>query len=189
MTEPCPTCGGQVKPIHRKYQRSCSMACSLVERYHRAGMSEARFWAKVDKSAGDGGCWPWTGAVNSDGYGNFGKGRGSAKAHRVAWEMSVGPIPDGLQVLHHCDNPPCCNPAHLFLGTHTDNMRDMVRKGRDGRRRLNEEIVQQARRLWREGWTQRAVADRYGVSEATIFLAVHGQTWRHVDELGIEWRG
>jgi hypothetical protein len=90
-----------------------------------------RFWARVQKSDG---CWEWTGAVNSrnGGYGVIGIS-GSRKltvTHRLSWEIHHGPIPDGLWVLHRCDNRKCCNPEHLFLGTHADNMRDMTAKGR-----------------------------------------------------------
>ncbi len=87
-----------------------------------------RFWAKVDRSGP--GCWPWMGAHNPRGYGNFAIGDMTVRASRMAWELSFGPIPDGLWVLHTCDNPPCCNPAHLFLGTHAANMADMKAKGR-----------------------------------------------------------
>lgn len=89
-----------------------------------------RFWQKVQK--GDG-CWVWTGAVvlgKREKYGRFlfnGKVRG---AHRVAWELTNGPIPEGIFVLHHCDNPPCVRPDHLFLGTNSTNMLDAARKGR-----------------------------------------------------------
>jgi hypothetical protein len=75
-------------------------------------------------------CIEWKGRTDKDGYGTI----GSRRAHRVAWEQTFGPIPDGLQVLHKCDNPPCCNPDHLFLGTRTDNMNDKVRKGRQHRK-------------------------------------------------------
>lgn len=82
------------------------------------------------------GCFIWLGATNPDGYGNVRVGsrtdgtRRQLKAHRAAWSAFVGEIPDGVHVLHRCDNPACINPEHLFLGTHTDNMRDMVAKGR-----------------------------------------------------------
>jgi hypothetical protein len=96
----------------------------------------AAFWAKVDDSAGPDACWPWTGALFRPGprgygmnYGRIKRNRRTLHAHRVAWELAHGPTGE-LFVLHKCDNPPCCNPAHLFLGTAADNMADKVRKGR-----------------------------------------------------------
>lgn len=82
-----------------------------------------RFWARVQR--GDG-CWLWTGARNEFGYGRVSIRSRVYKAHRVAWYLARGPVPDGIDVLHSCDNPPCCNPAHLHLGTHRQNMREMV---------------------------------------------------------------
>ena len=75
-------------------------------------------------------CWEWTDGCDGDGYGVVGAGGKTVRAHRVAWEVAHGPIPDGVHVLHQCDNPPCINPAHLFLGTQADNMADKVAKGR-----------------------------------------------------------
>src|SRR5687768_7875966 len=85
-------------------------------------------------SRGDG-CWAWTGVMGTNGYGLFWVRRGfkqysSVGAHRVAWRLANGPVPDGLWVLHRCDNPRCVRPDHLFLGTHSDNMRDMWSKNR-----------------------------------------------------------
>jgi hypothetical protein len=82
---------------------------------------------RVDNSGGPAACWPWTGSCTRHGYGKL---SATEVAHRVAWELTNGPIPSGLCVLHRCDNPPCCNPAHLFLGTRSDNVADMVAKGR-----------------------------------------------------------
>lgn len=88
-----------------------------------------RFWAKTIPEPNTG-CWLWMGSTWGGGYGQVRINRRTRFAHRVAWEVSNGPIPNGLFVLHRCDNPPCVNPAHLFLGTHQDNMDDMMRKGR-----------------------------------------------------------
>lgn len=90
-----------------------------------------RFWLLVDKRGPDE-CWPWAGGARShNGYGEYGHAsRGKVRAHRVAYELTHGPIPDGLSICHHCDNPPCCNPAHLFAGTTLDNARDRAQKGR-----------------------------------------------------------
>lgn len=91
-------------------------------------------WAKVDRSAGPDGCWPFTGSTMHNGYGHLGgeggRGAPTLAAHRVAYEDAVGPIPAGMYVLHTCDNRPCCNPAHLWIGTQGDNLRDMWAKGR-----------------------------------------------------------
>ncbi len=84
-----------------------------------------RFWSKVDKS---GDCWLWRGSVNPQGYGTFSFGGKSRGAHRVSYLLSKGEIGDGLCVCHTCDNPPCVNPDHLWLGTQADNMRDMGSK-------------------------------------------------------------
>jgi hypothetical protein len=103
----------------------------------------ARFWSKVDKRTPSE-CWPWAASRNGFGYGMFGitRERGTTKiykAHRVAYELTRGTIPDGQCVCHTCDRPPCCNPAHLFLASHRDNMHDRDRKGRNGRQKVNGE--------------------------------------------------
>ncbi len=94
---------------------------------HKIPFAE-RFSAKLVRS--DSGCLLWTGSVDSKGYGTVQRDGVTLSAHRAAWELKHGPVTDGLHVLHKCDNPPCCEDSHLFTGTHTDNMRDMVAKGR-----------------------------------------------------------
>lgn len=89
---------------------------------------EDRFWSKVDSSAP--GCWPWTATRNSGGYGHIRVGEKMRSAHRVSYELTHGPIPEGMQVMHSCDNPACVNPAHLSLGSNQDNLLDMARKRR-----------------------------------------------------------
>lgn len=94
-------------------------------------MSAEEFWARVDKVAGKDGCWPWTGGKSKGGYGSIrGRYRAHLLPHRVAFFFETGTDPGAAQVCHTCDNPPCCNPAHLFLGNHEINMADKASKGR-----------------------------------------------------------
>lgn len=95
----------------------------------------ARFWAKVDRDGSVihpdlGPCWPSSSAPTKAGYARYGLNYALIYAHHISWEIHFGPIPDGLKVLHHCDNPPCVRPDHLFVGTQADNMRDMRAKAR-----------------------------------------------------------
>lgn len=87
------------------------------------------FWVNVRIGDPDE-CWPWTGSKQRKGYGTVNRFKRQWVAHRFAWEMMNGPIPEGMLVCHKCDNPPCCNPAHLFLGTNKENLMDCVAKGR-----------------------------------------------------------
>lgn len=93
---------------------------------------EEKLWDNIDTSKGDNACWEWQGTRNSGGYGTLSGNENGLLAHRVAYEILVGEIPKGMFVCHKCDNPPCCNPSHLFLGTPKDNIRDMIDKGRHG---------------------------------------------------------
>lgn len=134
-------------------------------------------------------CWPYTGHPNKRGYGKIGGAEGkrgsSDYAHRAAWVVAFGPIPDGLWVLHHCDNPPCCNPAHLFLGDHDANMADAVRKGRMGKPRgemspnckVTDEQIAEIRALYVSGqFSQHGLARRYGLSRSYIQRVVQNRS-------------
>ena len=121
---PCPSCNG----VKTTYAVMC-VACRIKAGKRRRPLAE-RFWEKVDRSGGPGSCWPFGGSRSGKGYGRLSvPGTHGETASRVAYRMSVGELGD-LQVPHKCDNPPCCNPDHLFLGTPLDNMRDMAAKGR-----------------------------------------------------------
>lgn len=158
-----------------------------------------RFWTYVDKT---GDCWEWTGGKARNGYGSFNCDDGKSRcAHRLAWEKVFGSIPNGLHVLHRCDNPPCCNPAHLFLGTPKDNMHDCIKKGRHRApphpsgelcpaSKLTPDQVKNIRlayhgadgtpALKRGKISQKQLALQYGVAQATIYEIVRGKSWKSV---------
>jgi hypothetical protein len=131
-TKTCPQCGREYrKPHNMNVSKYCSRACYKAS-YH--AQAPARFWAKVDKSAGQDGCWLYTGFRKWDGYGWLARWHNGKirylTAHRYAWILTYGDPAKGMHILHECDNPPCCNPSHLRLGTHQDNMADAKAKGR-----------------------------------------------------------
>jgi hypothetical protein len=155
---------------------------------------EVRFWSKVEKRGPDE-CWPWTAGKNRGGYGLFGVNRKSTLAHRFAWEQLNGPIPDGMFVCHHCDNPPCCNFSHLFLGSNQENVQDSANKGRwqethhfsgyigEGHPQhvLTKEQVLEIRRHYETGMvTMTFLAEKFGVHIPAISRIIHRLRWKHI---------
>lgn len=180
----CLNCNSALRVTQSKF---CCDACRLQWR-----SSPENFWNKVSKSSPDR-CWPWTGATDDSGYGSLSRARRHKKAHRHAWEITFGQIPLGILVCHHCDNPPCCNPAHLFLGTHSDNSNDKLSKRRQDCSRgdahhsakLTAEKVGAILRLRQSGMSLGDIAYLFGVSASSVSAIVLGKVRR--SEQGLAW--
>jgi hypothetical protein len=150
----------------------------------------ARFWRYVDVRTPSE-CWPWKAGRFTNGYGQFRAGKRKVKAHRVALELTNGrALRDGQLACHRCDNPPCCNPAHLFAGSSLDNARDRDSKGRTGRHgkpqpgesnpaaKLNLDAVLEIRRIASTGVAQCRIAAAFGMSASQIGNIVRGTSWK-----------
>lgn len=174
----CAACGRASKG---KY---CGAAC--YHAWQRSRPVEARFWAKVKKTPT---CWIWQGARGNEyGHGYFfvrreGRPNVPTYAHRVAWELTHGPIPDGRHVLHNCpggDNPRCVNPAHLFLGDQAANMKDAASKGRFSvphprTRKVTDEQIAEMFSLRQQGLTLEAIGAEFDVTKAFVSFVLRGK--------------
>lgn len=136
------------------------------------------FWANVAKTNG---CWNWTAARDLHGYGALRVAGRVVGAHRHSYALANGPIPPGHHVLHHCDNPACVRPDHLFLGSRAENMGDMVRKGRQAKGERNGQAkltAEQVGEIRSSDLPQFRLADIYGVSNQQISLIKSGKRWK-----------
>lgn len=181
------------------HRRFCDRACYFAEKRKRQAQTlAARFWANANaRSDDESACWAWRLSTNSQGYGRFSIGGRHSLAHRIAWRLIRGDIPAGAFVCHHCDNPLCVRPDHLFLGNHADNMRDMKLKGRQGlhmsitkpesiRRgsrhpfaKLNETAARHIREARERGVPLAALSKQFGVAQSVISRVAHKAIWRH----------
>jgi hypothetical protein len=178
----------------------CSRDCSRIKQSAPRTALEDRFWAKVDRHGPTpehrpelGPCWIWMGARNPNGYGRITDARRVWYAHRIAWRLTFGDLADDIEVCHACDGGPigCIRPYHLFLGTHAENMADMIAKGRgsDGQRaargekhrssKLTWAIVRAARADYAAGGISiHALAVQHGVTDSPMYQAITGKTWK-----------
>lgn len=159
----------------------------IVARRRRSGTPMATY-LKERSVSGPNGCIVWLGAKSQKGHGRLRIDGRQMWAHRVAYEIVNGPIPEGLFACHRCDNPICINPEHIFLGTIAENNADMVRKGRqargsgNGQSKLTEWRVMVVRKAVAQGMPIAAVARKLRMSAGTISCAVSGKTWGHVPQ-------
>lgn len=166
---------GTVRGYHTRWIRGHS----------RSGDAEGRFWRYVDKSAGADACWEWTGTLSTSGYGRFSPGHSAAtQAHRFSYCLANGTSLRDIAayvICHRCDNPPCVNPAHLFIGTHADNVNDKVAKGRQPRgdghslTRVSDHDIAAIRQRRKAGERPVDLAKEYGITPHTISCIVAGR--------------
>lgn len=183
----CPQCGGE-KRRDALLCKTCAIGSS----------TEERFWRKVRRGDPNE-CWVWLGATRSGPlkYGKMTVEGAYMAAHRYSYELAYGPIPDGMLVCHKCDNPSCVNPAHLFLGTHRDNMQDCIEKNRfvfqhegvcpeirgakNPNARLTDSDVRAIRDLYAAGGhTKTELSRMYHVGRTTITRVVDRFNWKHL---------
>lgn len=173
-----------LKPAQRRQK--------LLEKMADSEDAQKRFWRKAEiKSTED--CWLWKGIITTEGYGKFtaalvhGQRVVVVSAHRVSYFLTHGELPLDLCVCHHCDNPSCVNPKHLFLGTNSDNIADRDRKNRQakglrsGVSKLTPSAIQKIRvQYFEKGISIMLIAKKFQVARRTIYSILHGKTWKHI---------
>lgn len=182
-------CGQKTKTAKRSYPRSNTQKgehfnCVRGHSVNRMP-DNVRLWSRVALTSDPEKCWEWQGKIINSGYGSLSVNNKNQLAHRLAWRVSFGEIPNGLEVLHKCDNRICCNPTHLFLGTDLDNAKDKVSKGRHrpgeehGNHKLTANQVKYIRRRYKEGGiSQHQLAKEIGISPSTIWMVVNNKRWK-----------
>lgn len=159
-----------------------------VNPHHNTPDRNQMFWLLVDRKS-ENECWPWLGHRDEEwGYGKLHYQQRSQKAHRIAYLLTYGELPANLLVCHTCDNPPCCNPSHLFLGTHLDNARDRDMKNRQAEShgefnsaaKLNENQVKEMRMLFEQGTRQCDLVKTFGLSKAQVSAIIKRKAWAHI---------
>lgn len=160
----------------------------MIKKPHRLKVPIEERLLKYISADSVSGCWNWTGDTSKSGYGVIWNEGGPKRAHRVMWEVFIGDIGNSW-VLHRCDNRPCVNPFHLWLGSPLDNQRDCISKGRmpkclgedQGGSKLTDEKVRDMRHLFSCGdWTYRKLADKFSISQGNAFAVVNRRTWKHI---------
>lgn len=190
----CKHCGKQFEPSYGQQLKGfgfCTKSCATTytnnhREYKKKPLAD-RFWAKVSKTDDDDSCWMWTSATQESGHGIIGINGENHGAHRVAWELQCGPITDGLYVCHKCDVPGCVRGSHLFLGTHQDNMADMVSKGRSHlgeahgiAKMTNEKVISMRAKYATGQYSQHKLAEEFGIHVMTVNSIVRRKTWKHI---------
>jgi hypothetical protein len=180
------------KPYNGKIIRTCGNLNCLNPDHLISPTKEEKFWSNINIGS-DEDCWEWKTLSGTSEYGEtYFRGK-DVRSHRLAWELTYGEIPDNLYVCHHCDNPPCCNPKHLFLGTFQDNIDDREAKGRNkmpsnlgemhGNNKLNRNQVREIRRKYADGGhSYYSLADEYKVSSSHIRGIIKRWTWDWLKE-------
>lgn len=175
LTRVCASCGATFRKTH-SHQKYCGMPCAV--------------WPRIEKHGADE-CWPWQGAKNDRGYGQFRMNGVLFYAHREVAKLSGAIYQDGDDTLHSCDNPPCCNPAHLSPGTTQQNLSDMHARGRWSiphphvgeahvRAKIKEADALAIRRRNQSGESQRSLAKEYGICQAQVWRICSGASWSHL---------
>lgn len=182
-----------IRPIHKIDKFDCGKArrfwsiATEEEKIKRLTHLYENLITKHDNK-----CWILNKVPSKNGYVHFNMGRNKyILAHRLSWIIHRGNIPDNLMILHKCDNPPCTNPDHLFIGTHADNVKDKINKKRHNashgsshyNAKLNDDMVLKIKKLIKEGYSQSAIAHKFEVRPSTIQNIADGKTWKHVKEL------